>query len=231
LCCKLPLEPLREEEIAAYLAAEASDDSVPNGLAALLHRHSEGNPLFMVAALDHMSERGFLLREDGSWKLSVPIDEIDLEVPESLRQMIDFQIERLSEEELQALEAASVTGVVFSAALSAAAANMDVEHFETLCGGLARRHYIVRSADPLELPGVSTSECYQFVHALYREVVYRRQSPGHRAKLHRQVAGQLETVYAHRLSEAAAELAHHFDQAGDPLRATEYRRLAAGMAV
>src|SRR5271165_1351527 len=227
LCRKLALEPLSEEEITAYLAAGAPDHSVPNGLATLLHRRSEGNPLFMVAALDHMSQRGFISRENGTWRLRVPIEEIDLEVPETLRQMIELQLEQLSKEQLKALEAASVTGTVFSAALSACVADMDVEHFEKICGDLARRHFIVRSADPLELPDASASECYAFVHALYREVLYRRQSPGHRAKLHRQVAGRLESVYAQQLIEAAAELAHHFEQAGDQLRATEYRRLAA----
>jgi hypothetical protein len=57
--------------------------------------------------------------------------------------------------------------------------------------------------------------------------LYRRQSPGRRAKLHLRVAAQLETLYAHRLSEAAAELAHHFKQAGDLLRTTKYQSLAA----
>jgi len=227
LCHELALEPLWEEEIAAYVAAESPDGQVPNGLAALLHRHSEGNPLFMVAALDQMSQRGFISRENGSCKLNIPIEEIDLEAPESLRQMIELQIERLSEAEHRALEAASVTGSLFSAAVSAAAANMDVEDFENLCEGLSRRHYIVRSADRKEFPDGSASKRYVFVHALYREVLCRRQSPGRRAKLHLQVAERLETLYAQRLSEAAAELAHHFEQGEDPLRAAKYQQFVA----
>ena len=75
------------------------------------------------------------------------------------------------------------------------------------------------------------SERYEFVHALYREVLYRRQSPGRRAKLHLLIAGRLETLYAQRLSEAAAELAHHFEQGGDPLRAAKYRQLVADATV
>jgi len=63
---------------------------------------------------------------------------------------------------------------------------------------------------------------------LYREVLYRRQSPGRSAKLHLQVGERLESLYAERLSAAAAKLAHHFDQGGDALRATKYRQLAAG---
>jgi len=184
LCCKLPLERLREEEISAYLAADSPNGSAPNGLAALLHRQSEGNPLFIAAALDQMTQRGFISRVSGGWKLNVGLDEIDLHVPEELGQMIELQIERLSEAERRALEAASLTGIVFSAALSAGAAGMDVDYFEELCQGLARRHYIVRNIEPKELPNPSASACYKFVHALYREVLYRRQSQAQRMKLH-----------------------------------------------
>jgi len=228
LCHELALEPLREEEIGAYLAAESQNASLPTGLAALLRRHSEGNPLFMAAALDHMTQRGILSREKGTWKLNVAVEEIDLEVPESLGQMIELQIERLSEAESRALQAASVTGASFFAAISATAASMDVEEFENVCEGLARRHYIVRSAGSHEFPDGTISDRYEFVHALYREVLYRQQSPGRRAKLHLQVGERIEAVYAEWLSEAAAELAHHFEQGGDALRALKYRRLAAG---
>jgi len=230
LCNEIALDPLREEEIAMFLAAESSDGSVPEGLAALLHRHSEGNPLFMVAALDHMSQRAFISRRKGIWKLNVSLDEIGLEEPENLRQVIEARIDRLSEEERCALEAASIAGVSFSAAVSAGTANMSVESFEVLCDGLSRRRQKLRSADPAHFPDGTTSSCYAFVHALYREVLYRRQSPARRAKLHLLVAGRLETIYADRLSERAAELAHHFEQGGDPLRAIKYRQLAGDSA-
>jgi hypothetical protein len=63
----------------------------------------------MVTALGHMTGRGFISREKGNWKLKCALEEIDLEVPENLRQMIEIQIERSSEEEHRALEVASVT--------------------------------------------------------------------------------------------------------------------------
>jgi hypothetical protein len=58
-----------EDEIATHLASESPDATVPNGLVALLYEHTEGNPLFIVAALDHMTQRGFLSREKGSMEL------------------------------------------------------------------------------------------------------------------------------------------------------------------
>ena len=230
LCHEIVLEPLGEREIAAYLAGEGPDASQLNSLAALLHRHSEGNPLFMVAALEHLTERGLVSRQNERWQLQVPIEEIDLEVPESLRQMIEIQIDRLSEPEHRALEAASVSGALFSVVVGAAAASMDVGDFEELCEGLSRRHYIVRSADLQEFPDHSASERYEFLHALYREVLYRRQSPGRRAKLHLLAGERLEALFAQRPGEAAAELAYHFEKGGDWLRAGKYQQLASDTA-
>jgi DNA-binding winged helix-turn-helix (wHTH) protein/tetratricopeptide (TPR) repeat protein len=230
LCHELPMQPLGEKEIAAYLAFDAPGAQLPQGLAALFHRHSEGNPLFLVAALEHLMQRRFLSLDHGIWKLNVAIEEIDIEAPESLRQMIDIQLERLSGEERRALEVASVSGVLFSTGVSAGAADMDAEAFEHLCGELSRRHQIVRLAPSEEFQDPAAGERYGFVHALYREVLYQRQSPGRRAKLHLDIAGRLEWLYAERLSEAAPELAHHFEQGGDWPRAIQYLRVEAGTA-
>ncbi len=162
--------------------------------------------------------------------MSIPLEEIDLQAPDSLRQMIETQIDRLNEEELRALEAASIVGVTFSTAITAAAANMDAEEFENVCERLLRRHQIVRLADSPQFVDGSFSENYQFIHALYREVLYQRQSPRRRTRVHLLVGERLEAHYAQRLSEAAAELAHHFEQGGDWLRAIRYWMLAANTA-
>ena len=63
---------------------------------------------------------------------------------------------------------------------------------------------------------------------LYREVLYRQQSPRRRAKLHLQVGERIESRYAGWLSEAASELARHLEQGGGALRATKYLQLVAG---
>jgi predicted ATPase len=227
---EIALEPLGEAEVAEYLAIESAGLAAPEGLAGLIYRHTEGNPLFMVAALDHMRERGLIAVENGTWQIKVPLERVDLEAPESLRQMIELQIERLSEEEQRALEVGSVTGAFFTTAVRATAANTDVESFESLCEGLARRHQIVRSADSQEFPDGTTSTRYEFVHALYREVLYHRLSPGRRATIHLHVGERLEALYLQRPSEAAPELAQHFEEGGDWPRAIKYLQLAADTA-
>jgi DNA-binding winged helix-turn-helix (wHTH) protein len=230
LCREIALKPLGEAEVAEYLASESGGAAVPGGLARLIYRHTEGNPLFMVTVLEHMQVRGLIAVENGTWQITVPLDKIDLEAPESLRQMIEVQIERLSEEERRVLEVASVTGALFTTAVRATAADTDGESFEDLCEGLVRRHQIVRSVDSQEFPDGTRSARYEFVHALYREVLYQRLSPERRARIHLRVGERLDALYAQRPGDAARELAQHFEQGGDWLRAIKYLQLAADTA-
>ena len=138
LCHEIALEALEENEVAEYLTIESGGAAVPKGLAGSIYRHTEGNPLFMVAILEHLQQRGLMAVENGSWKIKAPLKKIDLAAPENLRHMIELQIERLSGEEQRVLEVASVKGVFFTTA-RAPAANMDEESFEDVCEGLARR--------------------------------------------------------------------------------------------
>ena len=189
--------------MAEYLAAEFSGASLPNGLASLLYQHSEGNPLFMVTALDHMTERGLLSREKGKWQLGVALKGIDLEVPENLQQMIEVQIERLSPEEQRVLQVASLESAGrcrFGVVPRAAVIDLEPEASEEVCETLSRRHRIVRSAGSHKLADGTLTACYEFVHALYREVCYRRIAPGRRARLHRRLG---EWAEAHVEGEAA----------------------------
>jgi predicted ATPase len=155
------------------------------------------------------------------------LEEIDLGIPETLRQMIEAQLERLSMEEQQVLEAASVAGVSFSTSVKAAAADIDADEFENICERLSRRQKIVRAAGSRQFPDGSVSTQYEFAHALYREVLYRRQTPRRRAMLHRRIGEQLEALFKQQLSEVALTLAHHFEEGLDWPRAVKYLRLAA----
>jgi DNA-binding winged helix-turn-helix (wHTH) protein len=230
LCREIALQPLEEADVAEYVAAELGAAAVPEGLAGLIYRRSEGNPLFMVTVLEHIRERKLMTQEGNKVTFTLPLREIELCAPESLRQMIEIQLDRLSSEEHRALEAASVTGVLFPVVISAAAANMDADSFQDLCEGLSRRHQIVRPVDTQEFTSGTVSDRYEFVHALYRDVLYRRQPHGRRAQLHLLVGERLEALYAHQLSDAASALAHHFEQGREWTRAIKYLLIAADTA-
>jgi predicted ATPase len=231
LCHEIAVEPLGEADVATYLASASAGARLPEELAGMLHRHSEGNPLFMRAVLDHLTQQGLLAREHDRWQLQVSSADIELEVPESLRQVSEAQIERLRPEEQRAVEVASVTGAVFPASVSAAATDLGVNDLEEVCDRLARRQYLLRTVDVQPYPDGSVSQRYAFAHALYREACYWRQAPGRRARLHRRIGEWLEALYAAQRSKVAAELAHHFEAGADWARAITYLQMAADTAV
>jgi predicted ATPase/DNA-binding winged helix-turn-helix (wHTH) protein len=230
LCRKIDLTPLSETEVEEYLAVQSPASRPPPGLSTLVHRHSEGNPLFIVAALEHMAKRSLLTLVDSRWQLQKPLEQIEFEVPDDLRHMIEAQLERLSAQERSALELASIAGASFSASLIGGAADIDLRSLEDLYEELSRRHHIVRWAGTQSLPDGSGTECYEFVHALYRQVLYDRQLPGRRAQLHRQIGERLAAMYAQRMDEVVPELAYHFEQAANWPRAIEYLQQAAQIA-
>jgi len=140
-----------------------------------------------------MTRRGLLAHEDGTWRLAVPLQEIAVEVPETLLEMLEARIDRLSTEEQRILEAASAVGTVFSADICSAVANAEPEHLERLFEALTRRQQIVRRVRGNQLPGTNGYQCYEFRHALYREVLYRRMAASQRARLERSISQWLQT--------------------------------------
>jgi predicted ATPase len=221
LCMEIALKPLARAAVADYLAQELRQPKPPSGLTSFLHQHSEGNPLFMIAVLEHLMAQDYLLRENEAWHLTAPLAEIDLGVPTALSELIELQIERLEPAEQRLLEAASLIGVVFPAWAAAAALNGDLEEIEDQYEKLTRRLHFLHPAGHDELPDGTQSAFYVFAHGLYREALYKRQSASRRARRHLRVAEKLLRLFAGREQDVATELAQHFEAAGDWMRASE----------
>jgi predicted ATPase len=200
LCQEIALEHLSKAEVAEYLSGE-SRENLPQGFAEFIYQRSEGNPLFMIAALNHMTEHGSIAREGGSWRLKVRLQEIELEVPETLREMIEAQISHLTTEEQRVLEAASVAGVMFAANAVTAALQQDSEFVEEILAKLSRRSRILRAAGSLQMKDGGISQAFEFVHALYHQVLYERLTPVRRDCIRR----ALVCRSLHEVAESAAQ--------------------------
>jgi len=221
LCDEIAVLPLAKAAVREYLTRELGQTVIPEGLTSFLHQHSEGNPLFMIAMLEHLMSQDYLRRRDDLWQLTSPLAEIDMGVPSALSELIELQIDRLDPAEQRLLEAASLIGVVFPAWAAAAALNGDLEEIEDQYERLTRRLHFLHSAGHDELPDGSQSAFYVFTHGLYREVLYKRQSSSRRARRHLRVAEKLLQLFAGREQDVSSELAVHFEAAGDWVRAAE----------
>jgi predicted ATPase len=222
----LPLTLLTEEAIATYLACRLPGLPRVDRLARLVHQRTEGNPLFMVTLVDSWLTQGLLLEQDGVWVLAATVEALHNSVPDSLRQLIDRQLDGLSAAEQRVLEAASVAGVEFSAAGVAAGLAQEVESVDDWCTALARRGQFLRTIGEQAWPDGTVAGSYSFVHALYQQVLYHRVSAAQRVRLHQRIGARLEAGHGAQVGDMAAELAMHFARGRDAQRAVQYLRQA-----
>ncbi len=227
---ELALELLTKAEVAQYLASRFAGHEVPADLARLLHSRTDGNPLFLVTMVAHLLRQGWMAVDAGQVTIRVRPEVLAVGVPESLRALIDQQLEQLSGGEQQVLEAASVAGVEWSAAVVAAGVGAEVLAVEAQCEGLVRRGEFLQASGVAAWPDGTVAAQYGFRHALYQQVVYERIPAARRQRLHQQIGARLEQAYDERLSEIATALAMHRQQAGDAAQAVRYRGLAAQKA-
>ncbi len=235
LCEELSLEELDQPAIGDYLAARFPQNEFPSELSRLIHQRTEGNPLFMVNVVDYLLAAGMIARTDDRWRLQAEFAELQLGVPESIRQMIEKQIGHLGPEEQRLLEAASLAGAEFPAAMVALILKKDGEkdavEVEEMCERLARRGQFLQTSGSSEWPDGTVTARYGFIHALYQNVLYDRLTAARRAQLHRLVGDQGERIFGGRAGEIAAELAMHFEQGRDFGRAVKYLGQAAANAI
>lgn len=222
LCREIELMPLEYPQVAEYLATELETACTPEGLADLLYRHSDGNPLFMVAGLEQLTEGKLLDKLGGLWVLTRPIEDIDQLAPKSLRQMIELRIEQLGPEQIKVLEIVSLKlQFPLRVAVGLQVAEMHPEHLERTCEELVRRHYLVRVEGPAKGPS------YKFRHELYKRVVYGRIPPERRRNLHLALALSATELHVQLDEDAETELAYQFERGGDYARAIHYLIIAS----
>lgn len=227
LCHELAIEPLSEGEVERYLTAQSPGHRLPDGLAEVMHRVTEGNPLFLRAALDHLLARGHVACGQEQWRINIPLKEIETEVPDSLRHMLELEVERLSQEERRALDAASVCGISLLAHVGAAAGEFDPEGYEEICQQLSHRRQILRVAGLQNLSNGATTLRCRFIHAFYRQAIYDRLPPRRRSRLHLRVGYSMEALSSEASAKNPSELALHFEAGGDWMKAARYLQLAA----
>jgi hypothetical protein len=229
-CEELQVEPLTGPAVTDYLSRRFPGGAVPPELARIIHRRTDGHPLFMVSLVDYLLASGALGQVDGQWSLKVEAAEASAAVPDSVREVIERQFEELGQAERDLLETASAAGLEFAAAVVAAAVDDSVVAVEALCQPLVRSGRFLASRGVAEWPAGPPSERYGFVHALHRDALYERLSAARRQDLHRRIGETTERFRGPHAREVAAELAMHFEKAREVGRAVHYLALAADNA-
>jgi hypothetical protein len=194
------LDPARltVDEVARYIETAASERP-PDGLAAAVHRETEGNPLFVGEIVRLLAEEG---------RLGRPPDDTaqPFGVTEGLQAVIGRRLARLSEPCRELLGRAAVIGVEVPLELVAAIEDVPVRELEPVFEEAVIAHVLIEPRTP--------GGTWRFAHALIRDVLYASLPGSARRDLHLRIGEALEALPTSKADPPLAELAHHYVLAG-----------------
>jgi predicted ATPase len=177
--------------------------------------------------LRDLCEGHVIAASDGRWSLARALPELWLELPETVRSMIQRKLERLDDGDRRLLGAAAAQGHEFDSAVVAAAVALDPAVVEERMQVLERVHGLVRLLREDEFPDRTLTLRYAFVHALYQQALYADLSPTRRAAISRALAQSLERRYGEESASAAAQLACLYEAGRDFLHSARQFHQAA----
>ncbi len=207
----LSLAGLAEDDVGRMVEARAQHAQDPDFVAAL-SRTTAGNPLFVDGIIR-------VLAAEGRFRSAQPIALTTYKLPDEVRAAIQRWLALLSSEAHTLLTTAALIGVEFELRLLGQASELAPERIVEL----------VTEAEKMGVVTPSGESLRRFAHPLVREVLSQEATDGERVRLHRAIATALEEIQGAN-TQYLAELAHHYQLAGDDERAMDYSIRAAAAA-
>jgi predicted ATPase len=230
VCHEITLPFLSQDDVDRYLSLAFAGHRFPEDLAAVLHARTEGNPLFMVDLLRYLRDRGVIVQDQGRWALIRAMPDLQSELPQSVRGMIQRKVDQLSTADRHLLMAASVQGPEFDSAVVAQLVGREAAEVEERLAVLERVHFMVRLIREQTFPDRTLTLRYVFVHVLYQNSLYAALPPTRKAAWSAAAARALLGHHGEKSAALAAELAILFETARDHQSAADHYLVAAGNA-
>jgi tetratricopeptide (TPR) repeat protein len=172
----------------------------PQQIRQLILSKAEGNPFYIEEVTKALLESGVLNKINGSYQLIKPVEEI--QVPETIQDVILSRIDRLARQAREALQLASVIGREFTVRLLKRITDIE-SRLDDMLEELKLLELIYQKEYFPELS-------YMFKHALTHDVAYYTLLTERRNKLHRIIGAAIEELYSDRLPDHYEMLAHHY---------------------
>ena len=213
---ELTLSRLTREEMKQWIEATFHRQDVGREFLAFLYRHTEGNPLFVVQVLRTLVDEGAIWYTGERWEWR-PVSELRL--PVGVSDLISRRLSRLSPKSHAVLTTAAVIGREFDLDLAIeAGAGSEEELLDAVDEGVR--------ASVLQPSPERGGDRYVFTHGKMAEVLRDSVNARRLRRIHERVAQAMER----RAPDAGAEIATHYDRAGNSEKAYEYALAAADRA-
>ena len=221
------------EDSEARTFVDALIDSEPNelddGFRSALFEQTNGHPLFTIELLRELEGRGDLVQDSkGRWIHAASIDWGKL--PAKVEGVIEERVGRLDPRLRDVLNVASVEGETFTAEVVAPVVGLDERVLiRALSQELDRRHRLTVAKGIGHINGRRLS-LYSFQHRLFQRHIYGQLDEAEKTYLHESIGKALERLYGEQTGEVAVQLARHFAESGDSVKAIRYLQEAGERA-
>jgi tetratricopeptide (TPR) repeat protein len=215
----LTLDRLSPEAVQALIRQLAHGD-LP-ALAEPVIASTGGNPLFVVALLQHMFEEGALYVDaEGYWAAT---GDVAVSLPPTVRETIEARLHRLSGDPRRVFDLVAVVGGEFDFALLQHASRVEEAPLLNALDGLLEAGLLV------EPRAVGRAE-FAPAHDCYAEVAYDTLPLVCRRRLHRRVAEALVALHGDDPATSAG-LAYHCHRGDQPAEAVRFATQAGEHAL
>jgi predicted ATPase len=214
---QLPLLPLGPEAIAELLRDLLGGDPSLGPLGNRIRERTGGNSFFIEEVVQALAETGSLAGAKGAYRLVRSTSELRL--PTTVQVVLAARIDRLAEREKGVLQTAAVIGREFAEPILRRVVELPEIDLAAALQKLASAEFIYEEA-------LYPEAQYTFKHALTQEVAHNSLLNERRLTLHEDVGTVMETIFAGRLEEHYAELAHHYSHSRNTEKAIAYSELA-----
>jgi len=216
------LNPLSAAESRVLVSNLLRVEVLPPTLKEHILAVSEGNPFYVEEVLRSLIDQKAIERDEanGQWRTAPGL--ADIAIPDTLQGVLLARIDRLQEDTRRVLQMASVIGRIFLYRVLNCIAQEEQRLDQQLV--MLQRQELIR--ERARFPELE----YIFKHELTREAAYAGLLKKERRLFHRQVAEALERLFPERNEEWAGLLAHHWERAEEPAKATAYLLRAGDQA-
>jgi class 3 adenylate cyclase/tetratricopeptide (TPR) repeat protein len=209
---EIKLQDLSASDAQDMTESLLKSKAIPQELRKFIQEKVEGNPFYLEEVINSLIESGTLIRDNGNWRLSRPINQSD--ISPTVQGVISARLDRLEREMKRILQEASVIGRVFLYEI--------LTKITELKERLDHHLHRLEQFDLIRIRSLQPELEYVFKHALTQEVVYSSLLKRERQAVHERIALVMEQLFRERLPEFYETLAFHFKRGQSLQKAVDY---------
>ncbi|MGB7292191.1 MAG: adenylate/guanylate cyclase domain-containing protein [Thermodesulfobacteriota bacterium] len=207
---------LLDREVEEMIKSILDSEKATGELIKLVTGKADGIPFYVEEIIKSFREAGIVVRRDEGYSVNKQISDVD--VPDTIQDIIMARIDRLKENHKRTIQYASVIGRMFSYKLLK----------ETMEIGDELLNYLndLKGLELVYERGIFPELEYRFKHSLTQDVAYNSLLIKKRKELHGKIGEIIEDLYGDKLEENYELLGYHYGRSTRDEKAVDYLTLA-----